>query len=289
MTAILFKINMSSEKRKATDVCTICMCDISEPRTVTQCNHVFHKGCISKWIIIHGKCPLCRRPAKIKHTTPIFYYNITTCFWKHDSYTLGLIDWHLVHPRTYAIVDFWTAVDKVVIEVDAQSTRRTASTLILIFKSVYKGWLPCCSTEIDIKRSITHCQQYNKKFSNQYITHMPAREMRPTTRYLRECKVAKTSWRTQWDWAALTLLVNLYTKLGEHGDPWVWEHEVCGDKTKDNCITNCCCWYHWSCMNDVSLRSFSSYKYKVMFSDDSFPDTELEACIGCPMCCVDNC
>jgi hypothetical protein len=44
--------------------CTICMQDIKLKETIYQlpCSdkHIFHTGCLDKWMRIKGNCPICR-------------------------------------------------------------------------------------------------------------------------------------------------------------------------------------------------------------------------------------
>lgn len=42
--------------------CVICLEDwaVGEMATQMPCKHIFHGGCIEKWLKIHGSCPLCR-------------------------------------------------------------------------------------------------------------------------------------------------------------------------------------------------------------------------------------
>ncbi|CAL1528466.1 unnamed protein product [Lymnaea stagnalis] len=40
------------------DICPICYQEMTEA-VVIQCSHVFHKGCLQKWLSIQEKCPLC--------------------------------------------------------------------------------------------------------------------------------------------------------------------------------------------------------------------------------------
>ena len=42
--------------------CVICISEYEKNekiRTLTNCNHNFHKNCIDKWLKSKGKCPLC--------------------------------------------------------------------------------------------------------------------------------------------------------------------------------------------------------------------------------------
>ncbi len=41
--------------------CGICMEQLLEnDKYITQCNHIFHKECINKWLQIKDNCPYCR-------------------------------------------------------------------------------------------------------------------------------------------------------------------------------------------------------------------------------------
>lgn len=40
------------------DICPICYQEMVEA-VVMKCSHVFHRGCLQKWLTIQEKCPLC--------------------------------------------------------------------------------------------------------------------------------------------------------------------------------------------------------------------------------------
>ena len=41
--------------------CCICYRTVSAGNKITtECNHVFHNTCLTKWLLIHEDCPLCR-------------------------------------------------------------------------------------------------------------------------------------------------------------------------------------------------------------------------------------
>ncbi len=54
----LNRLNQTIEK------CAICLENIDSTRTTTttklQCNHVFHKTCIDRWLLRKNTCPVCR-------------------------------------------------------------------------------------------------------------------------------------------------------------------------------------------------------------------------------------
>lgn len=40
--------------------CCICMSDDRGDSTTLPCNHEFHTTCITNWLKVSGKCPICR-------------------------------------------------------------------------------------------------------------------------------------------------------------------------------------------------------------------------------------
>lgn len=43
--------------------CSICLCEYQPKealRSIPECNHYFHVGCIDEWLKLNGTCPLCR-------------------------------------------------------------------------------------------------------------------------------------------------------------------------------------------------------------------------------------
>ena len=44
---------------KKSDVCMICLGEMSKDARVTTCNHYFHGFCLKKWLFIKPVCPLC--------------------------------------------------------------------------------------------------------------------------------------------------------------------------------------------------------------------------------------
>ena len=42
--------------------CSICFDEIKEEdKKKINCNHVFHKDCLSPWLVNENTCPLCRQ------------------------------------------------------------------------------------------------------------------------------------------------------------------------------------------------------------------------------------
>ncbi|KAG9139941.1 hypothetical protein Leryth_026299 [Lithospermum erythrorhizon] len=40
--------------------CSICLGEGLQDVNEMPCKHLFHSGCINKWLGIHGSCPICR-------------------------------------------------------------------------------------------------------------------------------------------------------------------------------------------------------------------------------------
>jgi hypothetical protein len=65
--------------------CSICLeylCN-DENITETQCNHIFHKKCISLWLTKSNDCPLCNSFIKKPHNKYCIYCNVDTYKIKH--------------------------------------------------------------------------------------------------------------------------------------------------------------------------------------------------------------
>jgi hypothetical protein len=61
-TTLKYK-NVASDLKTAHPRCSVCMEEFTETALVRrmQCNHVFHKKCIDKWLLEYNyKCPMCR-------------------------------------------------------------------------------------------------------------------------------------------------------------------------------------------------------------------------------------
>ena len=51
---------VSEYRHCSTDICTICIDELSSLVRTLPCGHLFHKNCIDVWILEkHGKCPNC--------------------------------------------------------------------------------------------------------------------------------------------------------------------------------------------------------------------------------------
>ncbi|MCF8885551.1 MAG: RING finger domain-containing protein [Nitrososphaerota archaeon] len=51
-------------KPEARQVCVICLSEIGEGASTTECPYcgaIGHKNCFDEWIVLRGKCPLCRK------------------------------------------------------------------------------------------------------------------------------------------------------------------------------------------------------------------------------------
>ena len=43
--------------------CSICLADYSDNETVTElpCGHLYHRNCVTEWLLAHTQCPLCKQ------------------------------------------------------------------------------------------------------------------------------------------------------------------------------------------------------------------------------------
>ena len=51
------------------EICTICLEDLDnrEDNYALNCNHKFHRDCITRWLHTSPNCPLCREPVDADH------------------------------------------------------------------------------------------------------------------------------------------------------------------------------------------------------------------------------
>lgn len=57
------KFQKSSVVGSTDGTCAICLCEFEdgeELRTMPECVHSFHVGCIDMWLYSHSNCPVCR-------------------------------------------------------------------------------------------------------------------------------------------------------------------------------------------------------------------------------------
>ncbi|CAN6828673.1 unnamed protein product, partial [Brassica oleracea] len=62
---ILPVVRFSDLNRPESECCAVCLYDFEnddEIRRLTNCRHIFHKGCLDRWIMDYSQmtCPLCR-------------------------------------------------------------------------------------------------------------------------------------------------------------------------------------------------------------------------------------
>ena len=56
--------------------CSICLKIIQEnEKYKTQCNHIFHRDCINRWLMIKQKCPYCRCNVVIDNNTKYMLFH----------------------------------------------------------------------------------------------------------------------------------------------------------------------------------------------------------------------
>ena len=60
-------LKIVTEKNKE-DTCAICTEDykLNDEILILQCNHIFHKSCISEWVLFKANCPCCRKDINIE-------------------------------------------------------------------------------------------------------------------------------------------------------------------------------------------------------------------------------
>ncbi|CAL1377582.1 unnamed protein product [Linum trigynum] len=55
---------MEKKVVRETGACAICLCEFEAGRSLLRllpkCDHVFHVGCIDRWLAFHVTCPVCR-------------------------------------------------------------------------------------------------------------------------------------------------------------------------------------------------------------------------------------
>ncbi|XP_076953417.1 E3 ubiquitin-protein ligase MPSR1-like [Bidens hawaiensis] len=56
------EVKKSEEVESLGGECVICLeeCGVGDVAKVMPCQHKFHRGCLDKWLKIHGSCPVCR-------------------------------------------------------------------------------------------------------------------------------------------------------------------------------------------------------------------------------------
>lgn len=68
--------------------CTICLCSIEKTEKIykNNCNHIFHKDCIEKWLINSGSCPNCKAQIPVNKIIFPNYrgYNKNRCDWESE-------------------------------------------------------------------------------------------------------------------------------------------------------------------------------------------------------------
>eukprot|EP01035_Chromulina_nebulosa_P016978 gene16978-22475_t len=62
----------------ASESCIICQDDLTSGKVVVlPCAHLFHGSCISKWLKVHKKCVICKRPARLDSMSTVANYGIS--------------------------------------------------------------------------------------------------------------------------------------------------------------------------------------------------------------------
>ncbi|KAF7635733.1 RING-type domain-containing protein, partial [Meloidogyne graminicola] len=58
----------NKQEKQVCECCSICLDEFKlneRAQQLIQCNHIFHKKCIQKWLKKNSTCPLCRKIVKI--------------------------------------------------------------------------------------------------------------------------------------------------------------------------------------------------------------------------------
>ena len=59
--------------------CSICLSNLYFNKVCTDCNHTFHRSCLSTWLNNNNTCPLCRTPISMPINNSLIY-RLTTMF-----------------------------------------------------------------------------------------------------------------------------------------------------------------------------------------------------------------
>ncbi|OAY79932.1 E3 ubiquitin-protein ligase RHA1B [Ananas comosus] len=89
--------------------CAVCLSEMGrgeEVRRLSNCRHVFHRGCLDRWMVGHeqGTCPLCRAPLLPADAAEALGHGAASRVWAAagipDSSDFDLFDFSLPSPAT---------------------------------------------------------------------------------------------------------------------------------------------------------------------------------------------
>ncbi|KAL9245365.1 hypothetical protein vseg_019027 [Gypsophila vaccaria] len=69
--------------------CSVCLYDVcfdDQIRRLDNCQHVFHRHCLDRWIELdHYTCPLCRRPLLPRHSLRLLNQRLLSAHYDDDD------------------------------------------------------------------------------------------------------------------------------------------------------------------------------------------------------------
>lgn len=72
--------------------CSICLKIIQENKKYkTQCNHVFHRDCINRWLMIKQNCPYCRCNIVINNNTKYMLFHDNDKYYFNNNGSIEIL------------------------------------------------------------------------------------------------------------------------------------------------------------------------------------------------------